>query len=226
MSEEPTTTPVPTTTPAREITKLNRRGFLRRASVVGAALPVAGGLIASACYNDPTGGPARETPTQPGVKPGPTPVVEERWQTIDHDHQQGVVNFLRNQKQALTAGKGNQPLDPRIENGVKVWDLTVDELEEALREYGVSARELRASGWTIQELYDLSIRLAWRHDRATLQELIRVRILYGNWAILLWRLFKKYEWLIRLLNKLGLAPPIPEWVQKKPPDNRAASSIT
>lgn len=129
MSEEPNTTPVPSTTPAREITKLNRRGFLRKASVVGAALPVAGGLIASACYNDPTGGPIRETPTQPGVRPGPTEVTPERWETIDHDHQQGVLNFLRNQKQALTAGKGNQPLEPRLENGVKVWDLTVDELD-------------------------------------------------------------------------------------------------
>ncbi len=127
MSEESSTPTRPAPGPAREIAKLNRRGFLKRAGVVGASLPVVGGLVASACYDDPTGGRIQPT-QQPGVRPGPTVVTPEPWETIDHDHQQGVVNFLRNQKQALTAGRGNIPLDPRIEGGVKVWDLTVDEL--------------------------------------------------------------------------------------------------
>jgi manganese oxidase len=128
MSEESTTPITPAPGPVREVAKLNRRGFLKRAGVVGAALPVAGGLVASACYDDPTGGRIQPT-EQPGVRPGPTVVTPERWETIDHDHQEGVLNFLRNQKQALTAGKGNIPLDARLEGGVKVWDLTVDELD-------------------------------------------------------------------------------------------------
>lgn len=132
MSDETNTTtePIPAVALIREQSKFNRRGFLRKAGLAGAAIPVAGGLVASACYNDPTGNRITATPTPPaGVKPGPTPVTPERWETIDHDHQEGVLNFLRNQKQALTAGKGNQPLEPRIENGVKVFDLTVDELD-------------------------------------------------------------------------------------------------
>ena len=40
--------------------KIGRRGFLKRAGVVSAALPVAGGLVVSACYNDPTGGPLKD----------------------------------------------------------------------------------------------------------------------------------------------------------------------
>lgn len=119
--------------PTIQEVKLDRRGFLRKAGVVGAALPVAGGMLAAACYEDPTGAksepagvaPANVKPApNPETQPGNTQTVAEEWKKIDADHQAGVVNFLKNQKEALTAGKGNQPLEPRIENGVKVWDLT------------------------------------------------------------------------------------------------------
>lgn len=117
-------------------TRLDRRRFLRKAGIVGAALPVAAGAIASACYEDPTGQKAEPTGVQPGnVKPGPTPAsggapaAQEKWRKIDADHKQGVVDFLRNQKSPITRGRGNIPLEPRIENGVKVWDITVDEVD-------------------------------------------------------------------------------------------------
>ena len=48
---------------------------------------------------------------------------------MDADHKKGIEDFLKNQTTPLTAGKGNQPLAARIENGVKVWDLTMDEVE-------------------------------------------------------------------------------------------------
>ncbi len=114
---------------------LSRRRFLRRAGVVGAAIPVASGLVAAACYNDPTGGPlqtpAAGVPTQnvqPGATTAPT-VTTAAWQKIDQEHKAGVTNFLKNAKAPLTKGKGNQELAPRIENGVKVWDLTMDEVD-------------------------------------------------------------------------------------------------
>jgi len=123
--------------------KLGRRNFLKRAGVVGAALPVAGGLISAACYNDPTGGkaePAGVAPANvqppaggaqaPSSQPGASaPVSAEDWKKIDADHEKGVVDYLRNQKAPLTKGKGNLPLEPRNEDGVKVWDLTCDELD-------------------------------------------------------------------------------------------------
>ncbi|MCC6960292.1 MAG: multicopper oxidase domain-containing protein [Dehalococcoidia bacterium] len=113
---------------------LSRRRFLRRAGVVGAAIPVASGLVAAACYNDPTGGPAKPTTGVPGqnVQPGATTAptaAASNWQKVDEEHKAGIVNFLKNVKSPLTKGKGHQELAPRIENGVKVWDLTVDEVE-------------------------------------------------------------------------------------------------
>lgn len=116
---------------------LSRRRFLKRAGVVGAALPVAGGLIASACYNDPTGesasgggeGGGVPPQNQQNPTPGPTAPAKEAWIKIDEDHQKGVVNFLKNAKSPITKGKGMEELAPRIENGVKVWDITVDNVD-------------------------------------------------------------------------------------------------
>ncbi len=111
--------------------RIGRRGFLKRAGLVSAALPVAGGLVVSACYDDPTGGPLKDVAPsnqRPGT-PAPTQPATEGWVKMDSDHKTGVVNFLKQQKHPLTKGKGMQELAPRIENGVKVWDLTMDELE-------------------------------------------------------------------------------------------------
>jgi len=111
---------------------MGRRGFLKRAGVVGAVLPVAGGMVVAACYDDPTGGPAAPgVPTQnvqPGAGGTPPAAAVPAWQKIDEDHQKGVVDFLKNQKKPLTKGKGMQELPARIENGVKVFDLTIDEV--------------------------------------------------------------------------------------------------
>ncbi len=141
--------------PTIQEVKLDRRGFLRKAGVVGAALPVAGGLIAAACYDDPSGAklepagiPASNV--QPNPNPTPTPsgqAAAEEWKKIDADHQAGVVNFLKNQKEALTEGRGNVPLEARIENGVKVWDLTVDEVDWEVAP-GRSSRPAATTTWS------------------------------------------------------------------------------
>ncbi|MEJ5222135.1 MAG: hypothetical protein WHT63_09030, partial [Tepidiforma sp.] len=108
---------------AQTAARLDRRRFLRKAGIVGAAIPVAAGAIASACYEDPTGSKAEPPGVGAGnVKPGPTPASggapasQERWRKIDADHKQGIVDFLRNQKAPITKGRGNVPLEPRIEN--------------------------------------------------------------------------------------------------------------
>ncbi|MCC7366604.1 MAG: multicopper oxidase domain-containing protein [Dehalococcoidia bacterium] len=106
---------------------------------------MAGGLIAAAC-SDGSGG--AEAAAQVAIKtttPGPdgsgggaqvtatatqTETAElADWEKIDHDHAKGIELFLENIKSPLTRGKGNVELAPRMENGVKVWDLTCDELE-------------------------------------------------------------------------------------------------
>lgn len=112
---------------------LGRRGFLKRAGLVSAALPVAGGLIASACYEDPTGGPVKPTPIPvAGTRPTPVgggPDVLAKAQEMDTHHEEAVVAFLKNQKAPLTKGRGMEELVPRMENGVKIFDLTMDEVE-------------------------------------------------------------------------------------------------
>ena len=118
---------------APKVPRMGRRGFLKRAGVVGAALPVAGGLVVSACYDDPTGGPLKPTPVPTaGVKPTQPSGGEDilaKAEEMDKHHQDAVVKFLQNQKAPLTKGKGMEELAPRIENGVKVWDLTIDEVD-------------------------------------------------------------------------------------------------
>ena len=119
--------------------RMGRRGFLKRAGVVGATLPVAGGLLVGACYNDPTGGRREVPPAVPAnsVKPGPTPEggvttpisQADAHAKIDLDHKKGIEDFLKNQATPITKGKGMQPLAPRIENGVKIFDLTSDEVD-------------------------------------------------------------------------------------------------
>jgi FtsP/CotA-like multicopper oxidase with cupredoxin domain len=118
--------------------RVGRRRFLKQAGVVGAAIPMAGGLIAAACNDDagpkPTTGVEFRTPA-----PGSTSAVAGSNTTpaaahaaadaIDSAHKKGIEDFLANQKTPLTKGRGNQPLQPRLDGAVKVWDLTIDELD-------------------------------------------------------------------------------------------------
>jgi FtsP/CotA-like multicopper oxidase with cupredoxin domain len=115
--------------------RVGRRKFLRAAGLAGAAVPVASGLVISACYNDPTGAPAAKSidvktpipvvaPDQAAGQP-----VEAAWKQGDADHKKGVEDFLRNQKTPITKGKGMEPLAFTVDNGVKVFNLTVDEVD-------------------------------------------------------------------------------------------------
>ena len=108
---------------------LNRRSFLRRAGLASAALPAAGGLIISACYEDPTGGKAAlpaQIPTG-GISAPAVPAAAAH--DMDGDHEKGVKQFLANITTPNTKGKGGIPLEPKIEGDTKVFNLTLTNIE-------------------------------------------------------------------------------------------------
>jgi FtsP/CotA-like multicopper oxidase with cupredoxin domain len=49
---------------------------------------------------------------------------------MDAHHAQGVKDFLANQTTPITKGLGNQPLASRVENGVRIFELTCDEIPD------------------------------------------------------------------------------------------------
>ena len=114
--------------------KLGRRRFLRKAGLVGAAIPMAGGLIVSGCYEDPTGGRATGSPSGIPADQVKTPVpvagaTQAPGASMDDGHKKGIEDFLQNQKTPLTKGLGNQPATFTMDGNVKVFELTVDELD-------------------------------------------------------------------------------------------------
>jgi FtsP/CotA-like multicopper oxidase with cupredoxin domain len=118
--------------------KPSRRDFLRGAAI-GLAVPAVAGALA-ACKNE---GPARTATSNAGTEPKGTPPgavhadsggtmaahpksaaeIRAAADDMDRHHEAGIKSFP-----AATKGKGNQPLAPRLENGVKVYDITAEKL--------------------------------------------------------------------------------------------------
>jgi FtsP/CotA-like multicopper oxidase with cupredoxin domain len=97
----------------------SRREFLKRGSCVAVALPSV--LTSLAACTDKSPAPAEAaTPTAPA----PTPSPRQRADEMDAMHEKGVKAFP-----AKTEGKGNQLLKPRMEKGVKVFDITAEEIQ-------------------------------------------------------------------------------------------------
>jgi FtsP/CotA-like multicopper oxidase with cupredoxin domain len=124
---------------------IGRRGFLRRAGLAGASVPVLGGVIAAACNSDPSGQRAdppvlREvdhrvaTPAAAAAR-DTTPGASANHSTamtaaqMDDAHKKGVEDFLKNQQTPITKGKGNIPLESTMDGNVRVFNLTVDEVQ-------------------------------------------------------------------------------------------------
>ncbi|MEO7368689.1 MAG: twin-arginine translocation signal domain-containing protein, partial [Gemmatimonadaceae bacterium] len=94
----------------------SRRSFLRSA----AATVVAGGALA-AC-TDSSAQPSFKTKDESGGTTAPNPALPSVAATaaaMDAMHEAGIKAFP-----AKTEGKGNQLLAPRIEKGVKIYDIT------------------------------------------------------------------------------------------------------
>lgn len=99
-------------------TKISRRHFLKGASL-GAGVPVIAGLLA-AC--GATQAPTMNTEHDMGEPTSPAGSKDSLTaDEMDAMHEKGIKAFVAGVK---TEGTGNQPLAPRIEDGVKVFELT------------------------------------------------------------------------------------------------------
>jgi hypothetical protein len=65
---------------------------------------------------------AQPKEAKPAAPPPPSP--REKADQMDAMHEKGVKAFP-----AKTEGAGNQLLEPRLENGIKVYDLVAEELQ-------------------------------------------------------------------------------------------------
>jgi FtsP/CotA-like multicopper oxidase with cupredoxin domain len=90
----------------------SRRTFLKTAAVTA----VAGG-IAAACKDS-------EAQKRPALAKAPVAPVISAAEAMDKMHEAGVKAFP-----AKSEGKGGQRLAPRIENGVKVFELTAEKIQ-------------------------------------------------------------------------------------------------
>ena len=97
----------------------SRRDFLRKGTAAAIALPTALSVI-GAC------GESKAAPPQAGTTPAApaAPSARQRADTMDAMHEKGVKAFP-----AKTEGKGNQLFEPRIEKGVKIYDITAEEIQ-------------------------------------------------------------------------------------------------
>ncbi len=104
----------------------SRRDFIRKGTAAAVALPAVVSL--AACSESKA---AAKTPSAPAdtsaratAPAAPALTARQKADAMDAMHEKGVKAFP-----AKTTGRGNQVLMPRIEKGVKVYELTAEELE-------------------------------------------------------------------------------------------------
>lgn len=105
-----------------------RRGALhRRAFLAGAGAGVAGtGLVAfTAATGWPRTSSAQDHSEHDSGTEGSTMTDEE----MQAHHKEGIEQFLANATTPLTKGEGMQELESRVENGVRIFELTAAEVE-------------------------------------------------------------------------------------------------
>src|SRR6478672_9488859 len=103
--------------------KGSRRDFLRNTAVTAFA-----GTALAACTIDDSGAqqvrPTEQDHSGGTTAPNPAPVsAAAAADAMDKMHEAGIKAFP-----AKTAGKGNQLLEPRIEKGVKIFDITAKKI--------------------------------------------------------------------------------------------------
>jgi FtsP/CotA-like multicopper oxidase with cupredoxin domain len=99
----------------------SRRTFIRHGAAAAVALPAVVTTLAACGDTKASASPPKEVAPPP---PAPPPSPREKADKMDAMHEKGVKAFP-----AKTEGLGNQLLQPRIEGGVKVYDLTAEELQ-------------------------------------------------------------------------------------------------
>ncbi len=102
----------------------SRRHFLRQGAAAALVLPAAVGAI-TACSDSGNTAQA-QPPKAPGSGPAAAPALtsREKADRMDALHEAGIKAFP-----APTAGKGNQRLAPRMNRGVKIFELRAAEVE-------------------------------------------------------------------------------------------------
>ncbi len=118
--------------------RVTRRSFLEKA-LVGASVVSTGVIVGTAGWvvagsEQPDGAAANGAEHTPHAATATTSTAatatqEHSAEEMDRLHKEGIEAFLKNQTTPITKGKGNQPLQPEIEGGVKVFRLSIDEVE-------------------------------------------------------------------------------------------------
>ncbi len=104
-----------------------RRAFIRRGTLATLAIPAGIAALPSCVPAKPAAArSAASAPPEPAGHAAPVtpPSPEAKAEAMDAMHEAGVKAFP-----ARTEGKGNQLLAPRMDRGVKVYDLTCSEIE-------------------------------------------------------------------------------------------------
>jgi FtsP/CotA-like multicopper oxidase with cupredoxin domain len=106
-------------------TEHSRRSFLRKGAAAAVALPALATALSACGETKAAEAPAARPVSTPAAAPkAPILSVREKADTMDAMHEAGVKAFP-----AKTEGKGNQLLEPQLEKGVKVYQLTAEEIE-------------------------------------------------------------------------------------------------
>ncbi len=95
----------------------SRRSFLRKGAALAVSLPIVSTL--ESCEK-PAAAPAAQTAAPPPAAKTPAQEAAE----MDAMHEAGIKAFP-----AKTAGKGNVLIEPKLEGGVKVYELTAKEIQ-------------------------------------------------------------------------------------------------
>jgi FtsP/CotA-like multicopper oxidase with cupredoxin domain len=110
-------------TPTQTKATASRRDFLR-ASALGLAVPVAATALAACSKGAEAGAPPAQAAAPPQPAAPSAADIRAKADEMDRMHEAGVKAFP-----APTQGKGNQPIEPRLENGVKVFELTASVMQ-------------------------------------------------------------------------------------------------
>lgn len=178
--------PAPTSDP-EPASALTRRGFLRAAAVTGGGLAAmsvaacAGPTPTSGWLSGPSAAPGASAPaasapvasasapaegspspsTAPSVAPSASPAV-------DHDaNALAVVERFLGGEGSKVENPGNQPLEPTLVDGVKVFDMTIEEMDHRIDAQKEPVKALGFNG-------------TWPGPRLTVIEGDRVRVTFKN----------------------------------------------
>jgi FtsP/CotA-like multicopper oxidase with cupredoxin domain len=123
--------------------QVSRRSFLEKA-LLGVGALSSGAIVGTAGWamagsEEPAGASSASAATDAmsqmdhsttAAPPASSPSTQTHTpEEMDRLHAEGLQKFLDNQTTPITAGKGNQPLPPELVDGVKVFNLTCDEVQ-------------------------------------------------------------------------------------------------